>query len=76
MSNASSQSVYGGCFADPFVWKHAEVYYAGGSGNAEAGGVPKECRRVIPLRWFGPIQPSAPVPLWDRAACGKHWSNL
>jgi beta-xylosidase len=30
--------VYGSYFADPFVWKHGEVYYAIGTGALEAAG--------------------------------------
>ena len=30
--------VYGSYFADPFVWKHRDVYYAIGTGAAEANG--------------------------------------
>ncbi len=30
--------VYGSYFADPFVWKHQEVYYAVGTGELEATG--------------------------------------
>ena len=54
MSNSSTETlsvsapVYDGYFADPFVWRHAGMYYAVGTGEAEAwsghrGG------RVIPL---------------------------
>jgi beta-xylosidase len=30
--------VYGSYFADPFVWRHADTYYAIGTGSAEASG--------------------------------------
>jgi beta-xylosidase len=30
--------VYGGYFADPFVWKHEDIYYAIGTGEREACG--------------------------------------
>jgi GH43 family beta-xylosidase len=40
--------VYGAYFADPFVWQHAGVYYAVGTGAAEASGR-HNSRRVIPL---------------------------
>jgi len=30
--------VYGSYFADPFVWQHEGVYYAAGTGAAEASG--------------------------------------
>ena len=32
--------VYGSYFADPFVWKHGELYYAIGTGELEANGQP------------------------------------
>lgn len=43
--------VYNGYFADPFVWKHQGVYYAIGTGPAEAEGQVDEIgkRRVFPL---------------------------
>jgi beta-xylosidase len=43
--------VYAGYFADPFVWKHEGVYYAIGTGAAEAAGQVDEIgeRRVFPL---------------------------
>ena len=39
--------VYDGYFADPFVWKHAGVYYAVGTGRLEADG--HAAARVFPL---------------------------
>uniref|UniRef100_B8HTF9 Glycoside hydrolase family 43 n=1 Tax=Cyanothece sp. (strain PCC 7425 / ATCC 29141) TaxID=395961 RepID=B8HTF9_CYAP4 len=39
--------VYRGYFADPFVWKHAGVYYAIGTGAAEATG--QNLATVFPL---------------------------
>src|SRR5215831_8040856 len=30
--------VYGSYFADPFVWKHGNIYYAIGTGSLEATG--------------------------------------
>lgn len=43
--------VYPGYFADPFVWEHQGVYYAIGTGAAEAAGDvdEKSDRRVFPL---------------------------
>ena len=43
--------VYQGYFADPFVWEHQGVYYAIGTGAAEAQGEVDEieARRVFPL---------------------------
>lgn len=43
--------VYQGYFADPFVWKYQGVYYAIGTGPAEAQGQVEEIgkRRVFPL---------------------------
>ena len=43
--------VYSGYFADPFVWQHQGVYYAIGTGAAEAAGQVEEIgkRRVFPL---------------------------
>ena len=43
--------VYQGYFADPFVWKYQGVYYAIGTGSAEAQGQVEEIgkRRVFPL---------------------------
>jgi beta-xylosidase len=43
--------VYKGYFADPFVWEHEGVYYAIGTGAAEAEGEVDEIgeRRVFPL---------------------------
>jgi beta-xylosidase len=40
-----------GYFADPFVWQHEGVYYAIGTGKAEAAGTTaaEEPRRVFPL---------------------------
>jgi beta-xylosidase len=43
MTPASAKSchtnpVYGSYFADPFVWKHEDTYYAIGTGALEAGG--------------------------------------
>src|SRR4029450_2541919 len=52
MSSSSTElgprPVYDGYFADPFVWRHAGVYYAVGTGAAEASG-PSVSGRVIPL---------------------------
>jgi beta-xylosidase len=39
--------VYGSYFADPFVWKHADTYYAIGTGALEARGEP--LGKVFPL---------------------------
>jgi len=39
--------VYEGYFADPFVWKHQGVYYAIGTGAAEAQGQVDEIAEVI-----------------------------
>lgn len=54
MSSSSTEQtqyvnpVYAGYFADPFVWKHADSYYAVGTGAAEAhGGAGND--RVIPM---------------------------
>ena len=43
--------VYNGYFADPFVWEHQGVYYAIGTGAAEAEGEVDEVgeRRIFPL---------------------------
>jgi beta-xylosidase len=39
--------VYGGYFADPFVWKHDGIYYAIGTGELEASGA--AIGKVFPL---------------------------
>ncbi len=39
--------VYPDYFADPFVWKHGDMYYAIGTGELEASGQPLD--RVFPL---------------------------
>src|SRR5262245_43656668 len=39
--------VYPGHFADPFVWKHQDVYYAIGTGQAEANG--QTLGKVFPI---------------------------
>ncbi len=43
--------VYNGYFADPFVWEHQGIYYAIGTGAAEAEGQVDEVgeRRIFPL---------------------------
>lgn len=41
--------VYDGYMADPFVWRHAGVYYAIGTGQAEADGMTYGQSHVIPL---------------------------
>ncbi len=41
------QPVYLDYFADPFVWKHGDMYYAVGTGAREASGHPGE--RVFPM---------------------------
>jgi beta-xylosidase len=41
--------VYRGYFADPFVWRHHDHYFAIGTGEAEAAGVSNECERVFSL---------------------------
>ena len=43
--------VYSGYFADPFVWQHEGIYYAVGTGAAEAAGQTDEAgrSRVFPL---------------------------
>ncbi len=42
-----SNPVYDGYFADPFVWRVGETYYAVGTGEAEATGLPHE--EIFPL---------------------------
>ena len=51
MSTHYINPVYPDYFADPFVWKHQGVYYAIGTGSAEAGGQVDESheQRVFPL---------------------------
>ena len=39
--------VYGSYFADPFVWKHHETYYAIGTGALEASG--QTVGKVFPI---------------------------
>ena len=39
--------VYGSYFADPFIWRHQETYYAIGTGAAEAGG--QTVGKVFPI---------------------------
>ncbi len=41
--------VYPGYFADPFVWKHGELYYAIGTGEKEASGHLGSGERIFPL---------------------------
>jgi beta-xylosidase len=41
--------VYNGYFADPFVWQHEGIYYAIGTGAAEAEGEVEAQPRVFPL---------------------------
>ena len=41
--------VYSGYFADPFVWQHEGIYYAIGTGAAEAEGEVEVQPRVFPL---------------------------
>lgn len=43
-----SNPVYSGYFADPFAWQHEGIYYAIGTGAAEAEGTHLD-RRVFPL---------------------------
>ena len=49
--NTYTNPVYQDYFADPFVWKHQGVYYAIGTGPAEAAGQVEEIaqQRVFPL---------------------------
>ena len=42
------QPVYDDYFADPFVWKHGGLYYAVGTGPAEAAGT-ADAPRAVPL---------------------------
>jgi GH43 family beta-xylosidase len=44
-----SNPVYFEYFADPFVWQHQGVYYAIGTGPAEAAGQVEPSSRVFPL---------------------------
>jgi beta-xylosidase len=46
-SRAPFAPVYDGYFADPFVWKHNEVYYAIGTGAGEASGHPSA--KIFPV---------------------------
>jgi beta-xylosidase len=39
--------VYGSYFADPFVWRHGDIYYAIGTGELEANGKP--VGKVFPM---------------------------
>jgi len=41
--------VFGGYFADPFVWRVGEEYFAVGTGREEAGGVDETAGWVFPL---------------------------
>ncbi len=41
--------VYAGYFADPFVWKAGDSYYAVGTGEEEANGCNAATRKVFPL---------------------------
>src|SRR4051794_24997548 len=41
--------VFDGYFADPFVFRHAEAYYAIGTGPAEAVGADASDQRVFPM---------------------------
>ena len=44
---APSNPVYGSYFADPFVWRHENTYYAIGTGTLEASG--KTIGKIFPL---------------------------
>lgn len=44
---AHANPVYGGYFADPFVWKYDDIYYAIGTGEMETGG--NAIGKVFPL---------------------------
>ncbi len=44
---AHANPVYGAYFADPFVWRHGQTYYAIGTGAAEANG--STLGKVFPL---------------------------
>ena len=41
--------VYAGYFADPFVWKVGETYYAIGTGEDEANGCSLSIHKVFPV---------------------------
>src|SRR4051794_18592394 len=45
----STEPVYGGYFADPFVYQFEDAYYAVGTGAAEAAGRPPAHGRVFPM---------------------------
>src|SRR5436190_24192048 len=47
LAQTSVNHVYGSYFADPFVWKHEEVYYAIGTGELEAYG--KTVGKIFPI---------------------------
>src|SRR3954453_23691404 len=42
------EPVYSGYFADPFVWKSADIYYAIGTGQSEADGLTDNAANVFP----------------------------
>jgi glyoxylase-like metal-dependent hydrolase (beta-lactamase superfamily II) len=46
-TSARLKPVYDGYFADPFVWKHDQLYYAIGTGAREASG--HTAGKVFPL---------------------------
>ncbi|HYP07961.1 MAG TPA: hypothetical protein VER03_17145, partial [Bryobacteraceae bacterium] len=55
----SFRPVYSGYFADPFVWRHDDVYYAVGTGAAEeqgdAGGRVFQMLRSVDLATWTPM---------------------
>lgn len=53
--------VFGHYFADPFVWRVGEEYFAVGTGREEAGGVPEEAG------WVFPMLHSRDLVHWERA---------
>jgi len=56
MAAMYTNPVYPDYFADPFVWQHQGIYYAIGTGPAEAAGqVDEKPRRVFPLLQSGDL---------------------
>src|SRR3954471_11479101 len=70
--STTATPVYPGYFADPFVWRHAGVYYAVGTGAAEAQGETRD--RVFPLlrsEDFTTWQPAGRALLRPHASLGN-----
>jgi beta-xylosidase len=66
--------VYGSYFADPYVWKHGEVYYAIGTGALEASGqVVGKIFPVLQSLDFSQWQPAASAMLRPDRSLGSHF---